>query len=59
MYITNIIIGWEVSGTFDCGISFKNLCLIAKIKKIDTFENYKVRNLKELYLFMLYIKALI
>ncbi|MCL5028321.1 MAG: hypothetical protein M1480_04800 [Bacteroidetes bacterium] len=32
MDITNIIIGWEVSGTFDCGISFKNLGLTANIK---------------------------
>jgi len=31
MDITSIIIGWEVSGAFDCGISFKNLCLTANL----------------------------
>ena len=33
MDITTIIIGWEVSGTFDCGIAYKNLSLTADLKK--------------------------
>jgi len=32
MYITGMNIGWEVTGTFDCGYKYKNLKLIATIK---------------------------
>lgn len=33
MYVTTTNIGWETPGTFDCAIQYKNLKLVATLKK--------------------------